>query len=426
MLTQMTIPQALQEAVQHHHAGRLHEAEQLYRAVLTQNPNQVDALNLLGVIADHFGHHEAAVELIGRAAGIMPGEAVIKVNLAFALANLARVEESLAILRSAIAIQPLLPLDAYQNLASLLLVTGRFTEGWPYFERYRDELGLTAPGKVFAQPKWRGEDLAGKTILIYTEQGLGDVIQFVRYALLLGRAGARVLIGCPPPLERLLRGCPELGQVVPSGASPPSFDYHCPILSLPGVFGTELHSVPAEIPYIHPEPQLVEEWAARLGPPDGWLRVGLIWAGRPEHENDRRRSITLAALAPLGKVEGVRFYSLQKGPAADQARHPPAGMELIDLTADLTDLAHTAAMMSHLDLVIGVDTGPMHLAGATGRPAWVMLPLFPDFRWLMNREDSPWYPTMRLFRQTQPGQWADVIESVASALRDHWAGRFSS
>jgi hypothetical protein len=417
-MPELTIPQAMQLAVEHHQAGRLNAAEQIYRAVLAQQPNNVDALNLLGVIADHVGHHTDAIDLIGRAIAISPNEAIFHVNYALALTNLCRVEESIASLRTAFALQPSLPPQAFLNLGTMLLMRGKFLEGWPYYDRWRNRSRVEDPGKTFHRPRWEGQDLHGKTILIYTEEGLGDAIQFVRYSAQLIAKGARVLIGCPPELARIFQSTPELGQLVVSGQSPTPFDYHISLLSLPNVLKTELATIPAQIPYLRAEPEPVRKWADRLGPRDGKLRVGLVWAGNPRHRDDRRRSMTFADFAPLAKTPDVRFYSIQKGPAAAQAVPPPPGMDLVNVAEELTDLAETAGLMMNLDLILGVDTGPMHLAGALGREVWILLAQLPDYRWMLDREDSPWYPTARLFRQKTAGDWAGVVARVAAALAE--------
>ena len=196
----------------------------------------------------------------------------------------------------------------------------------------------------------------------------------------------------------------------------PAFDVHCPLLSLPWACGTTLDTIPAQVPYLQADTAGVATWRQKLTGDTGRLKVGLVWAGSTENPNDRNRSIALAALAPLGQVPGVSLYSLQKGEAGEQVRHLPAGMTVIDPTADLQDFADTAALIANLDLVIAVDTAVVHLAGALGRPVWTLLPLVPDFRWLLERADSPWYPTMRLFRQTTRGDWDGVIKRVGEAL----------
>ncbi len=232
------------------------------------------------------------------------------------------------------------------------------------------------------------------------------------------QAGANVIVQCQAELVCLLRSNREFGQVISLTEGAPKFDVHCPLVSLGRVFARRKDSIPAAIPYLFAEKQLVESWKQKLGRDDGKLTVGLVWTGNPLFKENARRSMRLEQLAQLGSVEGVEFYSLQKGKAGEQAKYPPDGLKLIDLGPELNDFAETAAVMSNLDLIITTDTSIPHLAGALGRPVWLMLQFVPDFRWMLEREDSPWYPTMRLFRQRAPGDWEGVISRVAAALKD--------
>jgi hypothetical protein len=261
--------------------------------------------------------------------------------------------------------------------------------------------------------------LNGKRILLHVEQGLGDAIQFVRYVPLVRSRGGRVLVRCWPTLKRLFTGQLGIEQVVDPTEPLGGFDVHLPLVSVARVMGTTLETIPADVPYLTPEPGLVEKWRKRLEP-DGPRRfnVGLVWAGNPKHARDRSRSIPLAMLAPLAQVPGMRFYSLQKGEAAAQARRPPADMELIDVGDELNDLADTAALLQNLDLLISVDTAVVHLAGALARPGCALVTYMPDWRWLLGRNDSPWYPTLRLFRQPRPADWATPIAQVFRELLD--------
>jgi hypothetical protein len=225
--------------------------------------------------------------------------------------------------------------------------------------------------------------------------------------------GGHVLVLCPPELRRLLSGQLGIEQVVSDLDEMPAFDVHCPILSLPRVFGTTLQTIPGQVPYLEPDAELIRQWCHRLKAVEPGMKVGLVWAGRPAHRRDRHRSIAPANLALLTQVPGTRFFSLQKG----DAPQPPLDFPLTDWTTELGDLANTAGLMANLDLVISVDTAVAHLAGALAKPVWLLLPFAPDWRWMWDRPNSPWYPTMRLFRQTVPGDWDDVIERVAVALR---------
>jgi hypothetical protein len=263
---------------------------------------------------------------------------------------------------------------------------------------------------------WSGEPLEGARILINAEMGFGDTLQFVRFVPFVASRGGRVVLEVQPELYRLLSAYPDTDAVIPLGACIPDCIWHCPLVSLPHVLGTELASVPAQIPYITVPQEASQVWAARLG--DSGPRIGLVWAGDPAQKWDRVRSIRqLPLLAPLGHVGGLRFFSLQKGAAAKQALNPPSGMNLVDLSPYIHDFADTAAAIAGLDLVITTCTSVAHLAGALGKPVWIMLAYAADWIWLIGREDSPWYPTARLFRQPALGAWNPVIERIAEELR---------
>jgi tetratricopeptide (TPR) repeat protein len=546
-MQQCSIDQAMQIAMAAHEAGRLVEAETIYRQVLERQSNHARAIHLLGVIAQQCGKPESAVALIERSIAIDPTDknahsnlslalreqglleraaaaamtavrldpnwAISQNNLGVCLSSLGRFDEAAAVFRRALALRPdwaaclvnlggalneagqfseALPLlrkgvealpnsptawnnlgnslrdlgaldeavvayghalriestyaDAHNNLGMarnhqgdfqcavasctrsveldpnsarghmnlgiMLLRLGDFERGWAEYG-WRKKL-LRSEEKKFSSPQWDGANLAGRTILLHGEQGFGDVIQFVRYAPLVGACGAKVIVYCKPELSRLLTGLPGV-EVVAEGEPLPAFDVHCPILDLPRVFNTRLNSIPAFVPYLSAPPELSLSWRTQFSALPRQVRVGLAWAGRPTHPEDRRRSIRLSQLDGLAS-NGVTFFSLQKGPAAQQAVTAPPGMKLVDCSENLQDFADTAAMIHHLDLIITVDTAVAHLAGAMGKPVWVLLPFVADWRWLRDREDSPWYPTMRLFRQQHLGDWAGVFSRVADAL----------
>jgi hypothetical protein len=329
-----------------------------------------------------------------------------------------RYEEAMPCLERAIGLRPDLAI-IHWNRAIALLLEGRLTEGWAEAEwRFAYTPALR---RDFPQPAWDGRsDLAGRTILLHAEQGLGDAIQFCRYAPMVAARGGgdRVVLECQPELAALLTTAPGVAQVVRRGDPLPPFELHCPLLSLPHRFGTTLATIPAAVPYLTPDPDKVRAWQSRLAADGPGRKVGLAWAGSPGHANDRQRSCRLSDFAPLANVPGVTFYSLQLGPTGEQATNPPPGLRLLDPTADLRNFADTAALVANLDLVISVDTAVVHLAGALAKPTWVLLPFNPDWRWLRDREDSPWYPTMRLFRQSERGNWKSTIERVASELRE--------
>jgi hypothetical protein len=304
------------------------------------------------------------------------------------------------------------------------LSLGDFALGWRKYEWRWQQPTVLGSQSDRARPLWLGAtDVIGKTILLHAEQGFGDTLQFCRYAPLVART-ADVVLEVPRPLLRLLSTLPGVSRIVASGDPLPHFDLHCPLLSLPLAFGTTLADLPNHVPYLRADPVHVTAWRQRLAPLPG-IRVGLVWSGNPRldiplaNRIDRRRSTTLDRLAPLGEIPGVSLVSLQKGDFRAQSTTPPPGLAIADWTDELDDFADTAALIEALDLVISVDTSVVHLAGALGKPVWVLNRYDACWRWLRDRGDSPWYPTARLFRQPTPGDWDGMIAEVVAALR-HW------
>jgi hypothetical protein len=296
-----------------------------------------------------------------------------------------------------------------------LLLKGDFERGLPAHE-VRWKTSRIALDGGLPQPLWDGSDLADRRILLRLEQGFGDMIQFIRYAPMVADRGGRVIVQCPPVLRRLLEDQCGIEQIVTDQEPLPAFDVHYPLLSLAGLFHTRLGNVPNEVPYLLPTSELVDKWGAKLNDQPPGFRVGLVWAGNPDHNNDHNRSLSLDVMSRFARVPGARFFSLQKGEPARQAKSPPAGMELVDWTDQIADFADTAALISHFDVVIACDTAVAHLAGAMGRPVLLLLPFAPDWRWMLGRPDSPWYPTMRLFRQHRPRDWDSAMEEATHAL----------
>ena len=302
-------------------------------------------------------------------------------------------------------------IDGHKVYAQALLTAGRLIEGWEHYEfRWLEEPMVSGRLRP-QQPPWDGQDLRGKTVLLRLEQGLGDVIQFVRYAPYVQALGATVLMG---RFSGIATGLPGIDRLLGDGEMP-KVDYYVHSLSLPRIFGTDLTSIPAEIPYLQTDTVRIARWKERLGVRTRF-RIGIAWAGDPNHLRDRDRSMLLSALVPLVQDSAAQFFSLQKGPAAAQVEALPAELNLINLGPELEDLADTAAVISHLDLVVCVDTVVGHVAGALGKPVWLMVQKDADWRWLHDREDSPWYPTLRLFRQSRHGDWPEVVTRVAAAL----------
>ncbi|MBF0304881.1 MAG: tetratricopeptide repeat protein [Alphaproteobacteria bacterium] len=298
------------------------------------------------------------------------------------------------------------------NQSLAVLKAGMFHEGWRLYENRWEAPAFPSPRRSFAQSRWDGSPPDGRTILVHWEQGFGDTIQFSRYLALLRDRGARVVFECQKPLSRLMETLDGVDRLVQAGTPLPPFDAHLPLLSLPLLFDTTLETIPATIPYLRADPALVERFRGLVAPGPG-RRIGLVWKGSGTHDNDRNRSLRLEWLAPLAALPGVVFHSLQKD-AGDEAA--AAGVELVDLAPHLDDFADTAAAMALMDLVITVDSAPAHLAGALGRPVWVLVPYCADFRWLIDREDSPWYPGMRLYRQPGPGGWPATLGRLEADL----------
>ena len=429
-----------------HQQGKLEEAIACFEKFLLLNPNSADALNNLGNSFQRLGKFDEGIACFQKALTLEPNNALILNNLGTAFQTVGKLEEALACYQKALSLEPndamahsnlgvffmeqhqfekamacynkaleIDPdyVDFHRNRAGLLLRLGDYKRGFAEYEwRWRRKEN---PPPSFPQPLWDGSDLDGKTILLYAEQGFGDTIQFIRYAPLVRERGGRVIFVSQVPLVELLTTVAGIDKVVAVGTTLPQFDVRAPLLSLPYILGTTLETIPVQIPYISP----LKSLSFKLETPDAaCFRVGLVWAGNPENADDRNRSCSLKYFAPLLSIAGIAFYSLQKGSKVEEITQLSYQESIQDLSIQLNDFADTAAVVAHLDLIITVDTAVAHLAGALGRPVWVVLSYSPDWRWMVEREDSPWYPTMRLFRQNQPGNWQDVLERVAVALTE--------
>lgn len=397
--------------------GHWDEAAQHYRHALRTTPNHIDANNNLAIVLARQGRLAEAESSYRVVLRLKPNHFDALTGLGNALRRQGKCVEAAPVLREAVRLRPSTA-DAHMNLAIALLLNGDLKAGWEEYEWRLQGDGFSF--RSFPQPTWNGAALEGQTILLHAEQGLGDSLQFLRYAPLVRERVGRVIMECHAPLLSLVQHAPGVDEVVAQGMALPSFDVHLPLLSLPRVLGATLDNLPAGVPYLTADPARIEHWRRELSAEPGF-KVGIVWQGNPRHKEDRWRSVPLTQFEPLARVPGVRLVSLQRGPGAEQLTTLRGGMEVLDPSssdAELPSFADTAALVSALDLVVGVDTAIIHLAGALGRPVWVALPFAPDWRWLLGRDDSPWYPTLRLFRQRTWGAWGEVFERLAAAIQE--------
>lgn len=386
-----------------------------FQRALALRPGFVEAMNNLGQALFELGRLEEADDILQAALRIQPDMKELHVNLANVRIAQRRHTEALACFARVFELDPE-SASSHFVCGMVHLVEGDFENGWREYEwRWRTEKYQPQWNRLTV-PAWQGQPLDGKTLFVHVEQGIGDTLQFVRYLPLIEKTGGRIVLEVQPPLSRLMATLPALDSIVVKGEELPNMDFHVPLLNIPGIMGTDLDSIPRQTPYLGAEASLRMAWCNRLATLKPGLRVGLAWAGNPEHANDHNRSMCLTQLAPLSAVAGVQWISLQKGAGAEQIQSPPPGLVLTDWTSDLDDFAATAALIECLDLVLAVDTSVVHLAGALNKPVWVMIPFAPDWRWLLERTDSPWYPGMRLFRQNERGNWRTVIETVVQEL----------
>jgi tetratricopeptide (TPR) repeat protein len=393
---------------------RLDDALAAYETVLALDADDIDALNESGGLFSALNRPEEALACYRRALTIAPGVAELHINKGTALVALNHHEDALESFSAAIAVDPQRA-EAHYNQSLVRLRLGDFKNGWPQYEwRWKKFVGA-GQGRFSGAPLWLGDaPLKDKTILLLAEQGLGDSIHFLRYAPLVAALGATVVLGVQSPLKTIAATVPGVALVVGEGDRLPPLDFHCPLLSLPLAFQTELATVPANVPYLRAPEERLAQWRERV-PSNGRLRVGICWAGSAAHLNDRKRSIGLDRFASLLTVPGLDFVSVQKETSeAERALLRASGV--VQLGPDCADFADTAAVLSLLDLVISVDTSVAHLAGAMGKAVALLLPFAPDFRWLVARTDSPWYPTMRLYRQPAIGDWETPLRRLREEL----------
>jgi Flp pilus assembly protein TadD len=397
--------------------GKKVEAEVHYRQALELNPQYADAYHNLADLLLHEEQLEEASRCYQQLLRIDPHSAVAWNNLGAIHQRQGEIDQALAAYERALQLQADYP-QAQLNRGIVRLLLGDFENGWPDYESRLAQPGVVEP--AIPRPRWDGTALQGRTILLRGEQGLGDVMQFIRYAPLVKERGGKVIVQCESCLLRLLASAPGIDCLRGLEEPVPLFDVHAPLLSLPGIFATSRSTIPGTVPYLQADAKLVEFWRRELEPLKGF-NIGIAWQGSPDYHHDRWRSISLARFAPLAAVAGVQLISLQKGPGTEQLQAWTGQNRPARLAENLDESSgafmDTAAIMNSLDLVVCSDGVVAHLAGALGRPVWVALPLAPDWRWLLNRDDSPWYPTMRLFRQTRCGDWESVFERMSGELR---------
>jgi len=396
--------------------GRHREALPCFEQALRRNPFHAESYNNLGNTFSKLGYTEDAVRAYRQAIECRRDYPDAHSNLGGALVELGDFEAAFEHLQEALRLEPA-NARAHWNRALLWLLLGDFARGWEEYE-WRWHQPEVSPQR-FPQPLWDGSPLDGRTLLLHAEQGLGDSIQFSRFVPLLGDRGGPIVVKCQDCLLPLLKTMPGTARWLSAGDETPPFDVHLPLMSLPRLLGVTVDSIPPPPP-LQLEAARVEYWRRRMESAvtgESVLRVGICWSGSPQYKNNARRSVPLARLAPLGELSGLILFNLQRGPQAGELTQSPFGRRILDFEAENQGLMDTAAVIANLDLVITVDTMIAHLAATLGKTVWTLLAFVPDWRWLLGRADTPWYPTMRLFRQSKPGDWEGVVQQVLESLR---------
>ena len=394
--------------------GDLAGAERQYREAIANDPALGEAMTNLGNVLRADGRLEEAVKYYRRALETLGEIATVRGNLGVALQELGDTDAAIAAYDKALATEPA-DAEIRRNRAQALLQKGQFEEGWREFEWRWKTRHFAAIRRDWKQPQWAGETLPEATVLVHSEQGFGDCIQFARYLPMLGRRVGRVVLECPAPVAGLMTGLDGVDDVILPGAPLPAYDRHVPLMSLPGAFATGFDTIPAAVPYLSVAAASETLWGGRVGGGAG-LRVGVVWKGSHKHQRNRWRSPGIEVLRPLLSVPGVRFVSLQKDDEDVDLRKASLAGAVQPLGQDFRNFTDTAATIRNLDLVIAPDTAVAHLAGALARPVWLMLPHVGEWRWLEERTDSPWYPSMRIYRQPARGDWDGVVEAMAVDL----------
>lgn len=447
----LPLGEVLRIANEYEQTGRHEDARRLLDHILAVAPNQGDALHLAGIVAfrlgdparsldlmqrslEHgidtplyqrnicevyraLGRLDEALEAARRATLLAPADPLCLHNQAIIHYHRLELDEALDCAGRALRIDPSLP-GAHFVRAETLLLRGEWAEGFEEYE-WRFRIGGAAPlMPATGKPQWDGTALADRTLLLVADQGFGDVIQFSRYIPWAAECCPNIAIACSAEVQPMLRQIAPTAKLFVRWQDAPDYAAFCALSGLPRLAGTRIDTVPAPVPYLHADPTRSARWAERLDGlvPRGFRRVGVIWAGRPTHNNDRNRSALLADFAPLAGVAGIALLALQKGPKTGQAGGYYGRAPLINIGAEIDDYDDTMAILDNLDLLVTVDTSVAHLAGAMGRPVWIMLPRAPDWRWLLGRTDTPWYPTVRLFRQPTVRRWDDVAQAIAADL----------
>jgi tetratricopeptide (TPR) repeat protein len=398
--------------------GRYTEAIESFKNAIKRDPGYAEVYNNMGIALKELEEFTEAIANFERALQLDPNFAEAYYNLGNSIRDQGRCIEAISNFNKAIDIKPDYA-QAHWNLSLAYLLNGNYTEGWKGYKWRRNaDLKVLTDYHSTGKPRWDGSSFESKRLLVHYEQGLGDNIQFIRYLPMIKARGGTVIFETLKPLINLLRGfngIDELLEYAPDRQLPVEYDVYTSLLDMPFIFETTVETVPSGLPYIYADPSKSLHWRDKLSGPG--LKVGIVWAGSPEHGNDRYRSCSLKNFAPLGEIEGVRLYGLQKGQAARQMNEYAGILPVTNISEYFNDLADTAAAIDNLDLVVSVDTSVLHLAGAMGKTVWALLPYAPEWRWMLNRKDSPWYPTMRLFRQSNWNDWDQVFSSVAEELK---------
>jgi tetratricopeptide (TPR) repeat protein len=394
---------------------RYEDAIKALERSLELRPGNAETLRSLGAARQRAGRFNEAIEAFEEAGGLKPQWAEVFLGLGLTYQRMGEFDRALSLLNEAVRLRPDW-VDAQLSVGLTHLLEGDLTKGWPGYEWRWKRKEYIRDQRDYGAPMWNGQEPDRKTILVHSEQGYGDEIHFARYLPLLADRGAKVVLECSKPTVPLFRTVRGIGGVIVRGEPFGAIDYFCPAIHLARVFGTELATIPSHVPYLSCDPAKAKHFAHRMKEHRG-LKVGVGWAGTWKHANDYERSIRPEVFAEIGCARNITFYSVQKNDGtADRVAMDQSKLPLIDWTGELADFSDTAALMANLDLVVSVDTSIVHLAGALARPVWTLLAFAPDWRWMRDREDSPWYPTMRLFRQPTYGDWKSVIERVTNEL----------